>query len=424
VPLFAEGVLWAAAEGGEVAVPTVSSSAPPEDGDAVDGDVGYTAPPSRTGTIGSVFTTVLTLGPVCRRDIAAATGLSQGSVTKLAKQMIDAGFVVETASITTGPGRPLVPLAVVAERQFAVGIKVMADQIIAVLVDLSGSVRQSIRETLDCRDPEAVIERIVRMTHRLLERVPAPAARIAGVGVGIGGHVDRMTGTIMHSPALHWPVFPLGRRLQAAVGLPVAVENDVNALTLAEEWFGAGRGVRSFALVTIGAGVGAGLVINGELWTGATGAAGEFGHLIVDPEAPRCDCGRRGCLQSAVNDEAIITAASAALGRQVTSLDEVYRGAEQGSQPAQQVIERAGRALGHGLALLLNLINPELVIMSGEGMHDSPFLMGPLRDQLAADAFSSTARDCSLLVRPMPDEAWAAGAAASMLRIGVLRSLR
>ena len=202
----------------------------------------------------------------------------------------------------------------------------------------------------------------------------------------------------------------------------MTVENDANTLAISEQWFGAGRDVGSFAVVTVGAGIGCGLVLNGALWTGATGAAGEFGHVIVAPDGPECRCGRRGCLESIAGDDAIITATAAA-GRTVASTDEAYRLAQAGSAPAKAAFRRAGKALGRGLAILVNLVNPELIILSGEGISTAPQMMEALRRQFAADAFSSTARECALLVRPLPDESWAAGAAASMLRSGVLRSL-
>ncbi len=184
--------------------------------------------------------------------------------------------------------------------------------------------------------------------------------------------------------------------------MPVVVENDANTLAVYEQWFGAGRGRRTrFAVVTIGAGIGCGLVLDGALYTGATGAAGEFGHLIVEPDGPPCQCGRHGCLESIAGDDAVMVAATEALGRPVASTDEVHRSRPRRVAPAREVFRRAGTALGRGLAALVNLINPELMILSGEGISRVTPMMDALRESLAAEAFSSTARDCRLLVRPL-----------------------
>lgn len=377
----------------------------------------------RTGTAGQVFTSILTTGPVCRRDVANATGLSQASVTKLVKPMLSAGYIEEIAPITAGPGRPQIPLQVIPERQFSIGVKVMATEVIGVVIDLGGNQCAAVRQPVDGTDPDEVVGTVTALVAHLRERVPQARERTCGIGVGIGGHVDNATGVVRFSPSLRWPSVPLAGQLTAATGLPVTVENDVNSLALSEQWFGAGRGVDSFAVVTVGAGIGCGLVIDGDLWTGVSGAAGEFGHIRVAADGARCDCGRVGCVQAVANDEAIARAAEHAVGQPISSAAEAYRLATAGSEPLKEVFREAGRALGRGLAVLVNLMNPALVILSGEGVHSSPIWTDAVREQLTADAFSSIAMDCELLVRPLPDEAWAAGAAVGMLRRSVLGSL-
>jgi predicted NBD/HSP70 family sugar kinase len=379
--------------------------------------------PGEASSIGQIFISVLTQGPLCRRDVAEITGLSQGSVTKLARPMIDAGYLVETEPISAGPGRPTVPLRIVPGRRFAIGIKVMAHEVVAVLIDMSGTVRAAQRLPVDATDPDSVIDRIAAAAAELPKQVRGARSKVTGIGIGAGGHVDRESGVVRFSPNLHWPEYPLAQKVSERVGYPVLVENDANALALWEQWFGDGRAVDSFAVVTLGAGVGCGLVIGGSLWTGAHGAAGEFGHVAVTTDGPLCECGRRGCLQSLVNDDAIVAASSAAAGRRIRSAEHAHRLALEGSAEIRRVFAEAGTALGRGLATLVNLVDPELIILSGEGIAGSDLMMDSLRAELSERAFSSIARDCRILVRPLPDETWAAGAAAGMLRSGVLRSL-
>jgi len=382
-----------------------------------------TRPTVRLSSIGQVFLTVLRHGPLCRRDVAGLTGLSQGAVTRLAKPMVEAGFLAETEPISDGPGRPMVPLTVPPRRQFAVGVKVMATEVVAVLIDLSATILAAQRISVDGTDSGAVVETIARAVQELPRRIRGSRSRMVGVGVGIGGHVDRDRGIVHLTPGLHWGETDLSTQLRPRVGMPVVVENHANALAVYEQWFGAGRGADCFAVVTIGAGIGCGLVLDGNLYTGSTGAAGEFGHLVVDPDGRPCSCGRRGCLEAVVCDEAILAAATAAVGRSIGSPDDVLRLALDGSMPAREVFRAAGEALGRGLASLVSLINPELLILSGEGISRVTPMMDAMRASFAAQSFSATATDCRLLVLPLPDEAWAAGAAACMLRSGVLRSL-
>ncbi len=378
---------------------------------------------SREQHLGALFEAVLTRGPLSRRDVARLTGLSAASVTKLVKPMISHGYLVENVREAGVPGRPQIPLQVDATRHHAVGIKLMDGEIVGVVADLHAEVQSSHRMKYRDTSPAGVVEAIDEMTGILLERSPVERSRLLGIGIGLGGHVNGTTGVVVHSPFLGWRDVPLRRLVADRMNLPVVIENDVNTLAVAEQWFGAGSSFSSFALITIGVGVGCALVLDNDLWRGVSGAAGEFGHMVVDPDGPQCPCGKRGCLEAVVGDTAIAAAMSAAGGRRITKVSQVVAQAHAGNPDARQVFTQAGVALGRAIAALLNLLNPPLVILSGEGMTASDLFIDALRAELDRDAFSSTATDCTVLVRPLPDETWARGAAATMLRHGVLRSL-
>lgn len=378
---------------------------------------------SREHHLGAVFEAVLTRGPLSRRDAARLTGLSAASVTKLVKPMISHGYLIENVREAGVPGRPQIPLQVDASRHHAVGIKLMDGEIVGVVADLHAEVQSSHRMKYRDTTPEGVLSAIDEMTGILLQRTPVERERLLGIGIGLGGHVNGATGVVVESPFLGWRDVPLRQLVADRMNLPVVIENDVNTLAVAEQWFGAGSSFPSFALVTIGVGVGCALVLDGQLWRGVSGAAGEFGHMVVDPEGPECHCGKKGCLEAVVGDAAIAGAMSAAAGRRITKVSQVVVRAHAGDLDAQQVFTQAGLALGRAIAALLNLLNPPLVILSGEGITASDLFIDALRAELDRDAFSTTAGDCTVLVRPLPDETWARGAAATMLRHGVLRSL-
>lgn len=378
---------------------------------------------SREQHIGALFEAVLTRGPLSRRDAARLTGLSAASVTKLVRPMISHGYLIENGREAGVPGRPQIPLQVDPTRHHAVGIKLMDGEIVGVVVDLHAEVQSGHRMKYRDTSPAGVVDAIEEMTSVLLQRSPVDHDRLLGIGIGLGGHVNGTTGVVVSSPFLGWQDVPLRRLVADRMTLPVVIENDVNTLAVAEQWFGAGSSFPSFALITVGAGVGCALVLDGRLWRGVSGAAGEFGHMVVDPDGPICHCGKRGCLEAVVGDKAIAAAMSAAAGRRITRVAQVVAQAHAGDADARQVFTQAGIALGRAIAALLNLLNPPLVILSGEGVTASDLFIDALRGELERDAFSTTAADCKVLVRPLPDETWARGAAATMLRRGVLRSL-
>lgn len=378
---------------------------------------------SREQNIGALFEAVLTRGPLSRRDAARLTGLSAASVTKLVKPMIDHGYLVENDREAGVPGRPQIPLQVDPTRHFAIGIKLMHSEIVGVVADLEAEVQTSQRMKLTDATPHGVVDAIEAITANLLQSSPVERAKLLGIGIGLSGHINGATGVLHESPLLGWRNVPLRKMVAERMNLPVVIDNDVNTLAVAEQWFGPGSGFNSFAVVTVGAGVGCGLVLDGQLWQGVSGAAGEFGHMVVDPDGPECHCGKRGCLEAIASDTAIADALSRAVGRRITKVSQVVTMAHAGDQDAQRVFIQAGVALGRALAALVNLLNPPLIILSGEGVTASDLFMDALRAELDRDAFSTTAQDCTLLVRPLPDETWARGAAATMLRQGVLRSL-
>jgi predicted NBD/HSP70 family sugar kinase len=380
-------------------------------------------PGSREQHLGAVFEAVLTRGPLSRRDAARLTGLSPASVTKLVKPMISHGYLVERDREAGVPGRPQIPLQVDPERHYAVGVKLMEGELVGVMADLHAEVQSSHRLKYDDLSPEGVVEAVAAMTETLLDRSPAAHDRLLGIGIGLGGHVDGAAGLVVQAPFLGWRDVPLQRMVAERLGVDVVLENDVNALAVAEQWFGPGFAFQTFAVVTLGVGVGCAFVIDGKLWRGVRGAAGELGHMVVTPDGPRCHCGKRGCLEAVVGDDALVAAMSARSGRRFTTVSQVIAAAHAGDEHARAVFAEAGTGLGRAIASLLNLLNPPLVILSGEGIAASDLFMDALRAEVDQDSFSTTAQDCTVLVRPLPDETWARGAAATMLRQGVLLSL-
>ncbi|GAA0931354.1 ROK family protein [Nonomuraea longicatena] len=369
-----------------------------------------------TPAAAAVFTMVLTQGPVSRVEIARRTGLSSAAVTKAARPFIEAGYLAELAATErTGPGagRPASPLAVRPDREYFLGVKITHEELIGVVTDLRSEVVASAHRPLPSTAPETVAAELAALTGDLLGRSPAYRERCRCLGLAVSGDVDRATGLVRYSPFLSWHDVPLGELATGATGLAVTVENDVKALTVAEHWFGEGVGTSSFALVTIGLGIGCAVVVDDRLVTGARGVAGEIGHVPVGGDGPPCHCGGRGCVEAIAGIPAVLHAARRALGEPELTLDGAIAAARAGDPAAREVFARAGTALGRAMAAMANLIGPERIVVSGDlpGLAAYELLEQHLRQSFTQQAFGAAA-DCLLVLRPRPFEQWARGAAA------------
>lgn len=386
----------------------------------------FAAPrPAVTDLIGErtraeIFAQVLTSGPVSRTALADRLGLSPSTVTRLLAPLVEAGHLRETTSEATGPGRPRRLLHVNTARHVVVGIKIAPTHVAAVLTDMGAQVLARAGCPIPDCTPATVLAASAGLAEELLAAVPGTASGVLGIGVGVSGHVDSLSGVCRYSALLDWRKVDVAGPLSVATGLPVVVNNDVNTLVVAERWFGQGRDVDSFAVVTIGSGIGCGLLLDGSLFAGASGMAGELGHLPMDPDGPRCSCGRRGCLEALACSEAILGRIRRAGVAGVESIEEAAALARDAGSPAapaaRAAFAAAGDALGRGLAGLCNLLNLEKIIVAGEGAaaHD---LFGPAMTRaLELHAFSEAARDCSVQIDPVTDDLWARGAASLVIK--------
>lgn len=388
-------------------------------------------------TRAEIFGQVLTAGPISRSGLASRLGLSPSTVTRLLPALLEADYIREEpaeAGPAAGPGRPQRLLSVNLQRHLVAGVKIAPSVVSGVVTDLGARVLARAELQIDGSAPETALTAAGRLVRRLLAGLPDGEARALGVGVGLGGHVDPESGRCRYSGILGWRDVDVAGPLGLATGLPVVVGNDVNALVVAQRWFGAGRETDTFAVVTIGAGIGCGLLVGGALFTGSTGLAAEFGHIPLDPAGPACTCGRRGCLEALACSSAVLERlrqvglpqpdieTAAALARaEPAPRDGPGAPAPAAAEvrAARAAFAAAGDALGRGLATLVNLINPELVILAGEGVSVYDLMRPAVHDALSHHAFSTAAADCRVLLDPVDDDMWTRGAACLVLRATV-----
>ena len=368
-----------------------------------------------------VLNVIKTYGPIARVEVARRTGLSPATVTGITAELIGEDLVFEKDTGDSSGGRRPILLAINPSGGYVIGIKLTETQAIGALTDLEAAVIVKRTDNLHGRDPEMIVKQLSLLVSELLKMAGLPKKKLLGVGVGLAGIVDSEQGMLRQSPFFGWRDLPLGEMLQAQVRVPVYVDNDVNTLTLAEMWFGGGQGIDSFLIVTVGRGVGLGIVVNGQFYRGARGGAGEFGHTVIDPEGPTCECGKRGCLEAYVGDPGLVRMATEAANRgeipgPITSMSDLLVKAQADEAGARAVFARAGDILGQGIANLLNIFNPQKIIISGEGTRAGDLLFGPMRESIARNVMPGLAKDTSIQIDAWGDDAWARGAASLVLR--------
>jgi predicted NBD/HSP70 family sugar kinase len=371
--------------------------------------------PRTTGGLDVTRTAVLALigaqGPLSRAELARQLDVSPALVTQLTKQLIADGLVEELETAPSQGGRPARLLGLTASAGNAIGVKVASDHVTLVEVAIDGTVVRSTTEPFDATSPQS-LSRLSALVGDFLADDEGP---VLGIGVGLPGNVDVPSRGVVDSSQLGWVGYPVGPTLRRDHGLPVLVENNVNALTLAQTLDGQGRGHRSFLVVTIGTGVGGGFVVEGSLVRGASGSAGQVGHIPVVPDGPVCQCGNRGCLEALIGEPALVLAAQLeGILAPDEGIDALARAADSGDAAAREAFARAGTHLGRSLAGVVNVIDPEIVILLGEGVtawpHWSLGFEPAFRSGLLAHR-----RGLEVAVESWQDDRWAQGAAGLVL---------
>ncbi|MFG2359553.1 ROK family protein [Streptomyces sp. NPDC048521] len=364
----------------------------------------------------SVAIEVLVHGPLSRTELARRLGLSQGSLTRLTKPLIESGLLVEVTDAGGAAarlGRPSQPLDVLADSRAFLGFKITADMVYGVVTTLRSEVTDRLDRPLTTRDPDSVADLLARMTAELAARHPAPA----GIGIGVGGHV-RDRAVVGESPFLGWRDVPLAALVRDRTGLPVVVENDVAALVEAETWFGAGRGLDRFVVLTIGAGIGYGLVLGGSRVPYAEEGRGFGRHWIVDPHGPLTPDGQRGSAVSLLTIPSIEYQIRAATGGDAR-YEDILAGAAAGEPMASRVIDEAARALGTLVAQIANFAMPRKILLAGEGVGLMDVAGNTVRETIRAHRHPQAAPvDLETKVSDFHD--WARGAAVLAIQVLVL----
>jgi len=350
---------------------------------------------SYASTKSAVLDLVRAAGTISRVGLVHATGLTGATISTVVRRLIDDGLVIETGRAESTGGKPRVLLQLNQSSRFAIGVQLDHSGLAYVLTNLGGAVVAHLsRAGAGVEDPPVVVERMAREVNALIDGVGVERSRVLGLGLVSPGPLTTTGGMRLTAPSMRrWEDFPLGKALEEASGLPVVLDNDATAATLGEYWSGGVGTSTTFAGVFMGTGIGAGLLVNGSAYRGASGNAGEIGHLCLDPNGPECWCGARGCTEAIAGPAAVVAAARArpeiarAAGIELapdpalasssgdfaatsTSGDfaALVRSANLGHPGARGILDDSARHLAVAIRTLATLMDLELVVLTGPNL--------------------------------------------------------
>ncbi|WP_332698044.1 ROK family transcriptional regulator [Halalkalibacter lacteus] len=370
-------------------------------------------------------------GPISRAEIAKRTKLTPPTVTNLVTELLDSKLVRESEIGISKGGRKPILLTIDWKSSYVIGLDVGGHRATAVLTDLNAEIElqqmQSLPEQLTV---ESLLQFLITMIDNLIKDSGIPKKKILGIGIGMHGIVNHSKGMGVFAPNFKLRNIPIKDAMQTQFSIPTFVENDARALTLGESWFGNGIGFENIICVNLGVGIGAGIILQNELFHGRDGIAGEIGHTIVDLNGSKCSCGSYGCLQTVAGGgilkQRVIKELS--LGRQSIIQDKVnvsggkitgeliHQCAIEGDPLAIEMLAETGRLLGIGLTNMINFMNPDRIIVGGGVAKAKEFILNPLKDVVRSRALTPEARETEIVLSKLGDQGTVIGAVTLVLK--------
>ena len=375
--------------------------------------------------------------PVSRAHLVQVSGLNKSTVGSILAQLQSWGLVKDSGMSEPRPGRPGTLIDMNPEAGRLIGAEIGVGFVSAVVTDLKAGVlwRHKIETFEDgempatLQDQARVLKQTEDLVHEAIQQATAGETRLFGIGLGVPGLVDHATGTLLFAPNLKWSNVPLRDMWQKCFGVPVVVENEANAAALGEWMLGVGRQVDNFVYLSAGVGLGGGLMINGKLYGGRGGFAGEVGHMTLDPDGPPCNCGSRGCWEVLIGPTAIVQRVRQAVveGRatnllalcggdpEAIRMEHVLQAAEHGEPAVLNTLDEVGRYLGIGIANLINTFNPSLVVLGGVLSLAGPYILPRAQQEVNTRALAVARKGVEITLSAFKFDACVMGGAALIL---------
>jgi len=334
-----------------------------------------------------------TPGGISRVALAQRLAITRAAVTSIVSDLIHTGLILERRSAAATNGRPPIILEINQERGYVAGVDMGSSHLTVIVANFGMQVLAEQEQPFKIGDgPEECIRQADEALRSLLATLGLGLSDLSAIGVGVPGPTIASEGMVLAPPIMPgWDRFPIRDTLEKRWGCPVSLNNDAELGVLGEWACGAGRGEQNLAYIKVGTGIGAGLLVNGQIYRGATGAAGEIGHMIIDENGPLCACGNHGCLEALAGGRAIVSMARTAIqsGRRtelaehpnpesLTAMD-ISNAAARGDLVAQEILAEAGNQLGIALTSLVNLFNPNIVVVGGGVAQTGDLFLEPIR---------------------------------------------
>jgi predicted NBD/HSP70 family sugar kinase len=355
--------------------------------------------------------------PVSRPELATESGLSPATVLALTNELAERGLVLEKGTASGQRGRRPMLLEIDPVGCYAIGLTIWEDETVGLLVNLHGSVVSALARPLKFIGQQSAqtIERLAQLVEDLISQSDIAQERLIGVGCAVSGYVDSQNGINIDNWHLGWHKFALGPLLSARLQMPVLVRNNVQCMAYYEHLFGRGQAYQNMLTIALGRGLGMGIVLNGEIFSGSTGGAGEFGHMVAVVGGRRCECGNNGCLEEYVAHRGLLTTykemlTAGGFQHPEPTLEQLFQSPPE-DEIASLTFQKAGQLFGAGLVTLVNLFNPECLIITGETMPYGDRFFESALQMLRQHAFSQLARSVEVILEPWSgDERWTLGA--------------
>ncbi|MBG0790013.1 MAG: ROK family transcriptional regulator [Desulfovibrionaceae bacterium] len=373
----------------------------------------------------NILNTIRESGRISRVEIAAKTGQSRASVTNITAAMIREGIIrEEPCRCKPSRGRKRIMLSLNPEAAFVVGVKISAFQVGFAVVNFVGDVMSSLVMPVRAaeREEEVVADLIEDGVRHCVADAKLRMEDISGCGIGVSGFVDSAAGKCLWTP-LKNSESHIRSMVARRLGVDTYIENDANSVTVASQWFGLGKGIDNFLVVTVEHGVGMGIVVDGKLYRGAACIGAEFGHMVLVPNGEPCRCGKKGCVEAYACDGALLRRARRILSRRRLlkpdldrlTIEDVTRMAREGDSGLRRIFREGGIILGQGIAGLIQIFNPERIIVTGDGVRAGDLLFAPMRRAVRKYLNKEQAAVTDIVIQEWNDFDWARGAAGFVL---------
>lgn len=379
----------------------------------------------------TILQIVRTKGPISRAEISKLTGLNPATVSSNTANLMEIGLVRETGIGVSSGGRKPLLIELNPGAYYVIGVDMGTTDVSTGVTDLEGRIQ--CKATLpfgDSRTPEQILGIIGQSIHEVLNISKLTAEEIIGIGMGIHGLVNPEKGISLFAPAFQWEDVQIAEYFSGQFGLPVSIDNDARAMALGEKWFGKAAQVSNFVFLNIGTSVGSGIYVNGELLQGAYFGAGEIGHIRVAGAEEMCFCGKKGCLATVAAGPALERLAKGAAKRgeagrlmQLAGGDEaritgelIHQAAVEGDAYAAGLLDEAGRQIGATLSLVINLLNPEMVLVGGGVANGGEFIFRGMKEEIENRAMRHNIEHFYIGPAGLGDDCGIIGAATLILR--------